>query len=195
MSDTRTLAVIPVFAALIVGSDLVLAGIPNVKLVDTLVFVSAYVYGFRVGASVGILSEFLWAYLSPWGMPGYIAPFLIAGEVVYALAGFLAAKFWKGSPGVPSGKSIFIGSILVLCAFFWDLETNLATALVQFWPTVTLAHVAATLVSGIPFMLSHEVSDFMFGMVFAPVIILLIPRLMARTQRIGFGTIRAEESK
>ncbi len=195
MGDRRTLAAIPVFTALIVGSDLALAGIPNVKLVDTLVFVSAYVFGFRVGASVGVLSEFLWAYLSPWGMPGYIAPFLIAGEVVYALAGSVAAKFWKGSSGFPAGRSVFMGSILALGAFFWDLETNVATALIAFWPSLTLPKVATTILFGIPFMLSHEVSDFMLGMLFAPVIILLIPQLTAKTQRLVSGPVRAEESK
>lgn len=195
MSDSRSLATITVFTALIVGSDFVLAGIPNVKLVDTLVFVSAYLYGFRVGASVAVLSEFLWSYLSPWGMPGYIAPFLVAGEVVFAFGGYAASKLWKEKDGLPMGKSVFIGGALALGAFLWDIETNVATALIAFWPAVSPANVMVTILYGVPFMLSHEVSDFVFGMLFAPVIIFLIPRFLQRAHPVSLGPVRAEDRK
>lgn len=169
-----------------------MAGIPNVKLVDTLVFLAAYLFGFPIGASVGILSEFIWAYASPWGMPGYIAPFLILGEVIYAVAGSIAAKLWSGESGLKSGKSLVLGGLLAICAFFWDLETNLGAALIAFWPSLTVANVGGTVLMGVPFMLSHEVSDFLFGMLFVPVVILMMPRL-AKSQRLGLRTIWAEE--
>jgi hypothetical protein len=181
-----------IFTALIVGSDFALAGVPNVKLVDTLVFVAAYMFGLPIGASVGILSELIWAYASPWGMPGYIAPFLVLGEVSYALAGSLAARLWAIEPGFRSGKSLAIGGLLSLCAFLWDLETNLGTALVAFWPSLTLANVLGTELFGIPFMFSHEVSDFMFGMLLVPVIIMMLPRL-AKSQRLSLRPILARE--
>lgn len=190
---SQSLAIVTVFTALAIGSDFALAGIPNVKLVDTLVFLSAYLFGFRVGASVGILSEFIWAYTSPWGSPGFIAPFLIAGEVVYAVAGVTAARFW--SPGSLSnpGRGLIFGSLLAICAFLWDLETNLATALIAYWPAVTLPKVITTVLLGIPFMLSHEVSDFALGLVLVPVLLLTIPRLAG--QRLVTRPILAEEER
>jgi uncharacterized membrane protein len=62
---SQSVAIVMVFTALIVGSDYILAGIANVKLLDSLVFLAAYLFGFRIGASVGILSEFIWAYATP----------------------------------------------------------------------------------------------------------------------------------
>ena len=195
-SSVRTspsLAVGTVFTALAVGADFALAGIPNIKLVDTLVFLSAYLFGFRVGASVGILSEFIWAYASPWGAPGIIAPFLVAGEVVYAVAGSTAARFWSSGSFATPAKSVVFGGLLVICAFVWDLETNFATALIAYWPTVTTLRVLTTMLGGIPFMLMHEASDFAFGLLVVPAVILTIPRLAG--QRFMIRPILAEEER
>jgi hypothetical protein len=190
---SQSLAVVTIFTALAVGSDFALAGIPNVKLVDTLVFLSAYLFGFRVGASVGFLSELIWAYASPWGSPGFIAPFLIVGEVVYAVAGYTAARVWSsGSISSPS-KGVIFGGLLAICAFLWDLETNLASALIAYWPSVTTTKVLSTVLVGIPFMLSHEVSDFAFGLLVVPVVVLTVPRLAG--QRFAMKPILAEEEK
>ncbi len=64
------------FIALTVGSDYLLSWIYNVKLVDFMVFTAALLYGFRFGASVGILSELIWGSLNPLGFGGAIIPFL-----------------------------------------------------------------------------------------------------------------------
>jgi hypothetical protein len=190
---SQSLAIVTVFTALAVGSDFALAGIPNVKLVDTLVFLSAYLFGFRVGASVGVLSELIWAYASPWGSPGFIAPFLIVGEVVYAIAGYTAARVWSSGSISSPGKGLIFGGLLAICAFLWDLETNVATALIAYWPSVTATRVISTVLVGIPFMLSHEVSDFAFGLLVVPVVILTIPRLAG--QRFVMKPVLAEEEK
>jgi hypothetical protein len=188
---SQSVAIVTVFTALAVGSDYALAGIPNVKLVDTLVFLSAYLFGFRIGASVGILSEFVWAYASPWGAPGFIAPFLIAGEVIYAVAGATAARFWSSGSIANPVKGLVFGGLLAICAFLWDLETNLATALIAYWPAVTFPKVITTVLVGVPFMLSHEVSDFALGLLLVPVVIFTVPKLAG--QRLAMRPIIAEE--
>jgi hypothetical protein len=188
---SQSVAIITVFTALAVGSDYALAGIPNVKLVDTLVFLSAYLFGFRIGASVGILSEFVWAYASPWGAPGFVAPFLIAGEVVYAVAGATAARFWSSGSFANPGKGLVFGGLLAICAFLWDLETNFATALIAYWPAVTFPKVITTVLVGVPFMLSHEVSDFALGLLLVPVVIFTVPKLA--NQRLAMRPVLAEE--
>jgi hypothetical protein len=188
---TQSVAIVTVFAALAIGSDYALAGIPNVKLVDTLVFLSAYLFGFRIGASVGILSEFIWAFASPWGAPGIIAPFLVAGEVVYAVAGATAARFWSSGSFDNPGKSLVFGGLLAICAFLWDLETNFATALIAYWPAVTVPKVITTVLVGVPFMLSHEVSDFALGLFLVPVVVFTVPKLAG--QRLAMRHVLAEE--
>jgi hypothetical protein len=178
MRASRTVAIVATFSALIVGSDLALSPFSNVKLLDTLVFVSAYVFGFRVGAMVGVLSEAIWSFVSPVGMAGPIAPFLIVGEVLFALAGWGASRIWGHQFRLASPYSLFIGATMAICAFFWDLETNFATALLLFWPWPSLNQFLFTSFNPltIPFIIAHEGSDFAFGALLAPAFILLIPR-------------------
>ncbi|MDA4128396.1 MAG: hypothetical protein OK422_02905 [Thaumarchaeota archaeon] len=190
--ETRDAAVIAVFSALIVGSNFALANVPNVKLLDTLVFVSAYVFGFEVGASVAVLSEFTWSLVSPWGMAGYITPLLIVGELLFAFAGSIVSKLWRVDSKAFSRNNLFFGGILATCAFLWDFETNLGTALISFWPNLTLSGIVVTELLGTPFMLFHEVSDFLLGTFFAPVIILILPRIVARRRGGPLTVLRTE---
>ena len=193
MRTSQSLAVVAIFTALAIGSDFALAGIPHVKLVDALVFLSAYLFGLRVGASVGILSELIWAYATPWGAPGFIAPFLIIGEVVYAVAGSAAARIWSSEPALSPGKGAVFGGLLAICAFLWDVETNLASALIWSWPAVTVLKVMATMLMGIPFMLMHEISDFALGLLFVPAAVFAAPRLAG--QRLMMKPILAEDER
>ena len=166
------------FSGVIVASNFALATFPNVKLWDSLVFVAAFLFGFRVGASVAVVPELVWSVVSPWGIAGYITPFLIGGELTFALAGLAASRAWSGNVRVGSAQSLFVGATIAICAFLWDLETNVGTAIIAFWPSVTLQKVLLTELSGVPFMLFHELSDFLLGAFFVPAIIVLIPRLL-----------------
>lgn len=176
------MAVVAVFTALIIGSDLALTGpeFSNVKLLDTLVFVAAYVFGFRVGASVGILSETIWSFVSPFGIAGAVTPFLVAGELLFASAGWAASRAWGPPPRILSAHSLYIGALMALCAFVWDLETNAATALVAYWPGLGISQLLYTMFNPLTllFALAHEGSDFAFGSLVAPSFILVIPKAL-----------------
>jgi hypothetical protein len=184
----RQLATVPILSAMIIGSDFALSGAPDVKLMDAIVFAAAYMLGFRVGASVAVISETVWSVVSPWGVAGSITPFLVVGELLFAAAGTVAAKAWDVDSSI-GARSLNIGAVLAMCAFVWDLETNFGTALIASWPSVTLAKVAAYELFGTPFMLLHELSDFALGMVFVPLIVLVIRRrLTLPTAQIARGT-------
>ncbi len=173
---TRDLAVVSAFTALAVASDFALTDLPNVKLVDPIVFSAAFVFGLETGVYVGAISEVIWGTLSPYGFGGYIIPFLVVGEVVYALAGWAAAKIWREESSRLSARNLYLGAVLALCAFLWDLETNAGSAVVAFWPSLTLQKVAVTEAVGLPFMLAHEVSDLVTGALLAPLIIFYASR-------------------
>ena len=168
------------FSAMIVGSDFALAPYANVKLLDVMVFVAAFLFGFRLGAAVGVISEGVWSVVSTWGPAGVMTPFLVGGELLFAAAGWWASKVWSDR-GKIGRNSLFVGALMLLCAFAWDLETNAGTAFVMSWPTTTLPIILAWEVSGIPFALVHEAADFFLGLLFAPTAILLIPRIARRT--------------
>lgn len=184
MRGASRVAIVAVFTAMVVGSDLVLSGpeFSNIKLMDTLVFVSAYVFGFRAGAAVGILSESIWSVVSPIGMAGAITPFLVGGEVLFALAGWGASRLWSPKPRVISVNALYIGALLAMCAFVWDLETNAATALIAYWPALTLPKFLAVMFGPLPliFALAHEGSDFALGSILAPSFIHLVPKALGR---------------
>jgi hypothetical protein len=177
MRTSRTISLVALLTSAIIATDYGLAPIPNVKLMDTLVFSSAYVFGFRIGAYVAIFSEFVWSVVSPVGVAGYITPFLVGGELLFAFAGFLASKIW-GNPKDLKAFSVqnsFFGATLAICAFLWDVETNIATGLLEGANTLTKLLVVE--MYGIWFMLPHELSDFVFGSVLAPIVIVYFFRV------------------
>ena len=178
MRPVQTVAIVATFSAMIVGSDFALASVPNVKLLDSLVFVAAFVFGFRIGAYVGILSEVTWSFVSPIGMAGAITPFLVGGELLFAVAGWWASRVWGDKSKLLTPNSMFIGALMLVCAFVWDFETNAATALIVSWPALTIEKIALYEGYGIPFALVHEGADFLLGVLVAPATILLIPKMM-----------------
>jgi uncharacterized membrane protein len=177
MRSTRTLSIIALFTSLIIASDFALAPVLNVKIMDTIVFAAAFAFGFRTGASIAVLSEFIWSVVTPYGMFLPITPFLVIGELLFATAGYVASKIWgvdKLSPLSP--RNLYFGAILAICAFIWDFETNLATAVVMDGMH-TLAGIISVEVFGIWFMVLHEMSDFILGGALAPIIIVYFKRL------------------
>jgi len=174
---TKDIALVAAFTALVIASDFALTDFANVKLVDPVVFSVAFVFGLEMGVYVGVLSELIWGTFNPLGFGGYIVPFLVGGEVLFALAGWAAARVWAGESSRLATRNLYFGAVLAICAFVWDLETNAGTALISFWPSLTLPKLLATEVLGIPFMFSHEVSDLVTGAVFAPFIIFYASRV------------------
>jgi hypothetical protein len=175
MKSTQTLSMIAIFSSLIIASDYALAPIYNVKLMDTLVFASAYSFGFKVGASIAILSESIWSVVNPTGFYLSIIPFLVVGELLFATAGYAASKLWKlEEVSALNSRNVIFGAILLLCAAAWDFETNIATGL------LAGAHSFYSLllfeVGGIYFAIPHEVSDFIFGSTLVPIVILYFRR-------------------
>jgi hypothetical protein len=175
-------AVVAVFSALVVGSDFALAGLVNFKLMDIIVFMVAFVYGFRTGAAVAVVSEAVWSIVSPWGPAGIMTPFLVGGELLFVFAGWVASRLWSGEGPLPL-RSVFIGATLAICAFLWDFETDAVTALVWYGYGVSLPQLLVTEFWGylFPFPLAHEIADFMLGTLLAPAAILM----MARSRKVG----------
>lgn len=177
------IAVVAVFTALVVGSDFALTPFVNFKLLDTVVFLVAFVYGFRPGAAVAILSETVWSVVSPWGPAGIITPFLVAGELMFAVAGSGASRLWGSETKTFSPTAVFIGATLAVCAFLWDFETNAASALVWYGTSLTLPELSLTELAGFlfPVPMAHELGDFILGTLLVPATLLVMPRVRRRS--------------
>lgn len=172
------IAVVAVFTALVVGSDFALTPFVNFKLLDTIVFLVAYAYGLRQGAAVAVLSETVWSVVSPWGPAGVITPFLVAGELLFAAAGWEASKVWRLERRAVSPTAIFIGATLAVCAFLWDFEVNAVTAVIWFGTNLTVTQLGITELAGFvfPVPMLHEVGDFLLGTLLVPATLLVMPR-------------------
>jgi hypothetical protein len=192
MSSTRMLSIVALFTSLIIASDYALTPALNVKLLDTIVFSVTFVFGFRIGVSVAMLSEFIWGSISPYGFSLPIVPFLVIGELLYVVAGYFASKIWGGEVFSPvSSRNLYFGAILAICAFIWDLETNLATGLIE--GAKTLSAYLVVLAFGIPFAISHELSDFFLGAALAPSLIVYSRRLVGEKIKVTQTAITHEE--
>jgi hypothetical protein len=180
LNSTRRLSVIAIFTSLAIATDYALAPISNVKLEFTLVFASAYAFGFKIGATIAVLTELIWGIVSPNGFGGLIIPFLITANVIYALAGWGASKIWGYQIKPVSELNIFFGSIMAVCAFLWDSFTNFGTALLEFGLRITFTKFLAVEAFGIYFMIAHELGDFVIGSALAPIIIVYFLRVFGR---------------
>ncbi len=185
----RQISIIAIFTSLVIASDFALAPALNVKLMDAIVFASAYAFGFRTGAAIAILSEFIWSIVTPYGLFFPIIPFLVAGELLFVTAGYLASKIWKiENLSSLSVNGLFLGATLAICAFVWDFETNIATGLIALWPRENLWGLLAFEISGIPFMIPHELSDFILGAGLVPIIVMCSKRMTRINHRADFQT-------
>jgi uncharacterized membrane protein len=173
------IALVSVFTALVVASDFALTPFVNFKLMDVIVFLVAFAFGFRQGAAIAVLSETIWSVVSPWGPAGIISPFLIGGELLFAVAGWGASRIWTTQGQKITLASLFMGATLAICAFFWDFEANAATALIVNWPGLTPGELFDYELAGFvfPVPLSHEIGDFLMGTLLAPAAILVLPKV------------------
>ncbi|MCL5788569.1 MAG: hypothetical protein M1357_02035 [Candidatus Marsarchaeota archaeon] len=160
MRPSRKAAVIALFTAVSLSTDYLMLPLPNVKLMDTMVFMAGYIYGVDVGCSVAALSWLIYGTFNPLGAatPGLLAV-MIAGECLYAVAGGVMRRqpLVKGA-----SASIRFGAAGFLCAFIYDFITNAYTGI--YW----YGSVVRALVLGIPFAVMHEVTDFAFFSAIVP---------------------------
>ena len=51
--------IVAVFTALSLATDYAMTGFQNIKVMDTLVFLAAFLFGFRLGIGVALLNRFI----------------------------------------------------------------------------------------------------------------------------------------
>ena len=118
------------FVAAILLSNYAMAGLPNVKLFDLLVFVAGYTLGFRRGATVAVAAWLVYGQLNPWGAThGMLLATVMGSEVVYAAAGVLAHR-WLGPADVrlrPSAAMVVLVAAALASTVLYDVATNVYT--------------------------------------------------------------------
>ena len=75
LGGTRKVAAVSMFTALAIATDYAMLPLANVKLMDSIVFVSALAFGVSVGASVAALTWLVYGTVNPLGPDS--GPFLL----------------------------------------------------------------------------------------------------------------------
>jgi len=169
LRGTQKVAVTALFTALAVTTDYMMLPLANIKLMDTIVFVSALVFGLGTGVSVGALTWLVYGTVNPLGSAfGPLLVILIASETVYALMGSLARRAFNfDAAGIPV-RSLIWGCLGLIGAFIYDVITILVPTMMT---GVSLAVAVTSFVPAIPFMLAHEISDFAFFATAGPILV------------------------
>ncbi len=176
-----------VFTALALATNYALIGVPNVKIMDTLVFIAAFFFGFRLGISVAVSTWLVYGFVNPYGVDTFLMlSFLMLGECFYALGGlalnrsFVARDLVKGTKEYQR-VSIAFGLVGLLATFAYDALTNFGS-----WVLGTSSLYQAFVIGniiGAPFSVVHEASNVIFFATIAPAILVAASRLGYRTSQ------------
>jgi len=184
-----TIAIVATFSALSLGTNYALIGIPNVKLMDALVFLSAFIFGLRVGIAVATSTWAVYGFVNPNGTADLILlSFLVVGESFYAIAGAGLRRTNLGQDLLvdksPYARfSIVFGTLGLLATFAYDVLTNFASWL--FKTNSLYDSLVIGLITGAPFALLHEVSNLVFFATTAPAAIIATRRICQVPSRSG----------
>jgi hypothetical protein len=181
-------SIIAVFTAVSLGTNYVLAAVPNVKVMDAVVFIAAFLFGLDVGLGTAFFSRLIYGYVNPWGQVGLdLLVFLIIGESFYALAGSLlrrglSVKGLTVEKGTYAGWGIVFGVTGLVSTFAYDVLTNFASYV--FTTTSLFNALIIGMATGAPFAIIHEVSNLVFFGTVAPVTIISAKRFLVVSRRI-----------
>ncbi|MCL4436631.1 MAG: hypothetical protein M1503_09160 [Thaumarchaeota archaeon] len=183
----RYVAVVSVFSALAVASNYAMFPLFQVKLMDSLVFIAAYLFGLRVGGSVAAITWLVYGSLNPLGAAGFpLLLILMIGETVYAVSGALLGRIWNRSTSFGGGRrylnrSLTLGITGLFSAFTYDIWTNAVDGALIYR---SMQGVLIRIASGAPFALIHETADFLFFALAVPALIVSIGRVSGlKTQK------------
>src|SRR5467141_1791052 len=134
---------IAVFTAECLATNYAMIALPNIKIMDALFFIAAFLFDWTVGVGIAISTWAVYGFVNPYGQAGFpLLLFLMMGECFYAIGG-------AGLRKTSVAQQLLIG-----------------------------------LVTGAPFAILHELSNFGIFALVSPVAILVAHRF-SRIQR-GF---------
>ncbi|HVP23152.1 MAG TPA: hypothetical protein VMS77_04495 [Conexivisphaerales archaeon] len=164
-------AILAMMVALIVGTDYLLIGLPNVKLMDMLVFLTGLWLGPAYGAAAGCFSWAIYGTVNPLGFNLVTFATVVPMEMLYGVLGGLIGR--RRSPSA-SGMAWRFGLVALLATLAYDLVTNAVTGALFYAPgslgPVYLPSWAWGIVFGIPLSVVHIASNLLQFIVLAPLL-------------------------
>lgn len=150
---SRRVSITAIMTGLALTGNYIFVGIPNVELGSAILFITGYVFGFRISASSALLTAIIFGSINPWG--GLIPQIWITqliGWIYIAFAGSLIGLSGQSATSRLT-KDWQLGIVGAFLTFYFDLLTNLGYA----WATGISYWI--TLLAGLSFMIIHVVSN------------------------------------
>ena len=176
VSTARRTALIASLAALCIGTNYAMLPLPNVKLMDAIVFTTGLFFGIVPGSAVAAIAWLVYGTLNPLGLSLPILLTVIPSEMIYAAAGSLLRRTaignLKGSIANLE-RSITFGAIGLFSTLAYDIVTNAVTGLLAYnsiWMGLLTMNVP------IPLGIIHEASNFAFFATTTPVLLRLLAK-------------------
>jgi len=179
----RRVAIVATLVALCIATNYVLVSVPNVKVMDFLVFIGGFCFGPFTGALIGILTWAVYGTINPYGFVPQVWLATMFFESIYGLVGGLLGRSLVSTSfdGQHLRLSVFFGIMGCFLTLIYDSIVNVVYALVFSVPII------AALVLGTPFLVLHIVSNaFIFAGGSIPLIRVI--RKMLGDQKFGFPT-------
>ena len=175
-SKTRRIAFITILAALCIGTNYVLLPLPNVKLMDTIVFTVSLSMGIAPAMAVASVTWLVYGTLNPLGLAMPILVTVILCENIYALAARLLSKksvdtISKGH--LPIEQGVVLATLGLFSTLAYDLITNAVSGLMAY-NSVWLG----LLTMNVPFPLGiiHEASNSILFVIITPLLLRLLAK-------------------
>lgn len=188
-SRTRRTAFIAILAALCIGTNYVLLPLPNVKLMDVIVFTVSLSMGIIPAVAVASVAWLVYGTLNPLGLAIPILVTVVLCENVYALAARLLSK--KSVDALVDGhltveQGVVLGTLGLFSTLTYDIITNAVSGILAY-NSVWLG----LLTMNVPFPLGiiHEASNTVFFAIVTPILLQLLRRGTI-SSTLGFGKSR-----
>ena len=153
MKPSRRVSITSIMTALALIGSYWLVSIPNVELGSTILFTTAFVFGFPMGVTCVLLMSIIYASLNPWG--GFRPQIWLAQVVGWAF--MVAVGALVGRTHSRDSNSLLFRLELAVMGAFTTLFFDLVTTLGYSW-AFEIPYLVA-LVTGLPFMIIHTVSN------------------------------------
>ena len=177
---TRRVATASIMIALCIATNYALLFIPNVKLMDVLVFTSGFVFGLWTGITVGAFSWLVYGAINPLGfsLPALLSTMI--GETIYGLTGAALRRSWlktdrMGLKASFSVRNMGFGLVGLITTLIYDLFTN-ATTGILFYNSAWIG--LLTMNFPLPMGIIHEVSNFLLFTTLCPLVIMAMKRTL-----------------
>ncbi len=163
----RSIALLSVLSALTISSNYILVGVPNVKLMDAIVFSSSLAMGARFGVILTVIIWTVYGTLNPWGFSLPTLIVCILSEMVYILFSKIALSFKNEWSRINFYESLFLAALGFFSTFVYDIITNGFVGYL-FYGSVIMGLI--TMNFPLPMGLMHEISNAFFFPLATPLI-------------------------